>query len=143
MVEACEKSTNIVQCLLKCWLKAWNECGEPDATLSLVSVFAEGEGAIDVRDEAFGVSITASSFREYKEKWLAAIDDFDSFAFELIGEPQVCISDDRADIRFELTAKAKGAAGVLIVPAPRWRAEHIWRRIEGEWRIVSERLKAA
>ncbi|MEQ8936421.1 MAG: hypothetical protein RIE56_11590 [Amphiplicatus sp.] len=141
MVEACEKSSNIVQCLLKCWLKAWNECGEPDATLSLVSIFAEGDGAIDVEDEAFGVAIKASSFKEYKDKWRAAIDDLESLTFELVGDPQVRITADRADISFELTAKAERSNGALIVPAPRWRVDHVWRQIEGEWRIVRERLK--
>ncbi|MEE2692578.1 MAG: nuclear transport factor 2 family protein [Pseudomonadota bacterium] len=143
MIGACEKSTSIVQCLLKYWLKAWNECGEPGAAYSLASIFAEGDGAIDVRDDAFGSSITARSYAEYKEKWLEALDGLEMLAFEIVGEPKVEVSNDRADISFELIMRAEQEDGRPINPPPRWRGEHEWRRMDGEWRIVRERLKAA
>jgi hypothetical protein len=142
MIEGYEKSATIVQCLLKYWTKALNECDGPDACLRLRSVFAEGEGAIDVRDDAFGHIITATDFDDYEAKWEAATVGIDTMKFRIVGEPTVKIEGDRADISFELAGEGTLDSGAPVDPAPRWRGAHRWLKIDGEWRIVRERLAA-
>lgn len=141
MIAAGEQSATIVQCLLKCWIKACNECAGQDAGPSLESIFAEGENAINVEDKVFGGIITAKNVREYRERWRAALQGLDRFAFRLTGTPVVNISGDSAVIEFDLAADAVDRKGNVLHPVPRWRGRHEWRRIEGEWRIVSERLE--
>lgn len=142
MRDGCEKSSTIVQCLLKYWIKAWNDCETSHSSLRLQSVFAEGDGAIDVRDEAFGHVITASSFAEYETKWRAATDALEKLTFSLASEPRVDIDGDRADIAFELIADCRRVDGAPLDAQTHWRAAHQWRKLDGEWRIVRERLSA-
>ncbi len=142
MIESCEKSATIVQCLLKYWTKALNDCDGPDACLRLRSVFAEGKGAIDVRDDVFGHVITATNFDEYEAKWEAATVGVDRLVFRIVGEPSVKIAGDRAEISFELAAEGTLESGAPVEPRPHWRGAHEWLRIDGEWRIVRERLAA-
>lgn len=142
MGEGCPKNVTIVQCLLKYWTKALNECDSEDVCLKLKSVFAEGEGAIDVRDEAFGHLITATSYDEYDEKWRAATIGVERLTFAIEGEPEVKVAEESARISFTLSAHGTLENGAPIEPRPRWRGVHEWRRFDGEWRIVRERLAA-
>lgn len=140
MADGCAKSVTIVHCLLKYWTKALNECAGPDACLSLRSVFAEGVDAIDVRDEAFGHVITATDFDEYEQKWEVAAAGIDTMQFRIVGEPTVKVEGERAEIKFELVGEGRLDSGVPVEPSPHWRGEHEWRKFDGEWRIVRERL---
>ncbi|WP_428410464.1 hypothetical protein [Hyphococcus sp.] len=141
MEQACtKKDATIVQCLLKFWIKAWNECGEPGAAYSIDALFAKGEDAIDVEVEAFGRHIKARNFDEYKTQWKEVFEDLEDMSLSIAGEPELTISGDRADIRFELVADATRADGTAVTPAPRWRGEHSWRQFDGEWLLVRERL---
>ncbi len=142
MEQACKKDATIVNCLLKFWLKAWNECGEPGAAYALDALFAKGDNAIDVEVEAFGVHIKASDFESYKQQWKDVFEDLDDVVLSITGDPQLKISGDRAEISFELIGDATRADGSRIVPPPRWRGEHSWRQFDGEWRLVRERLFA-
>ncbi len=137
-----QKDATIVQCLLKFWLKAWNECGEPGAAYSLDAIFAKGEDAIDAEVKAFGVHIKAQSFDDYKRQWTEVFENLEDLILSITGEPQLTLSGDRADIRFEVIGDAIRTDGTHISPPPHWRGEHNWRRIDGEWRIVRERLIA-
>lgn len=140
MEHACKKDATIVHCLLKFWLKAWNECGEPGAAYSLDALFAPGDNAIDAEVEAFGVRIKAHNFEEYKKQWTEVCEDLDDLNLSITGQPELSVSGDRADIRFEVVGDAIRAGGTRIAPPPRWRGEHTWRQIDGEWRLVRERL---
>lgn len=142
MDTSCKKDATIVQCLLKFWLKAWNECGEPGAAYSLDAIFAKGDNAIDAVVDAFGSTITARNFDDYKRQWTGVCEDLDDLVLSIAGEPSLAITDDRAEIGFELVADAIRSDGTAVMPRPRWRGEHSWRRIDGEWRIVRERLIA-
>lgn len=137
---ACKKDATIVNCLLKFWLKAWNECGEPGAAYSLDALFAKGEGAIDAEVDAFGVHIKAYSYAEYKRQWTEVFEGLDDMALSIAGNPELRISGDRAEISFEVVGDAVRADGTPISPSPRWRGEHSWRQFDGEWRLVRERL---
>lgn len=142
MVEGCNKNAAIVHCLLKCWTKALNDCEADDACLRLKSVFAEGAGAIDVEDEAFGQIIAATDFDEYDRKWRAATIGVDTLSFSIEGEPEVSVEGDCAIIRFHMSARGTFETGAPIEPPLRWRGMHEWRKHDGEWRIVRERLVA-
>lgn len=142
MDTSCKHDATIVQCLLKFWLKAWNECGEPGAAYSLDAIFAKGDNAIDAVVDAFGSTISARNFDDYKRQWKDVFEDLDDVVLSIAGEPNVAITDDRAEIGFDLVADAVRTDGNAIAPRPRWRGEHSWRRIDGEWRIVRERLIA-
>ena len=133
MVVGCEKTGSIVQCLLKYWMKALDDCDGPEGCWRLRSVFAEGEDAIDVIDEA-------SNFDEYEEKWEAATENIQSISFSLSGEPSVEVHDERVLINFMLIGEGVTVDGAELDPKPRWRGEHEWRQFDGEWRIVRERL---
>ncbi len=141
MEQVCKKKdATIVNCLLKFWIKAWNECGEPGAAYSIDALFAKGDGAIDVEVEAFGRRIKAQSFDEYKAQWKEVFEDLEDMTLSITGEPELTISGDIADIKFELVADATRLDGTHITPAPHWRGEHSWRQFDGEWRLVRERL---
>lgn len=142
MEQTCKKDATIVNCLLKFWIKAWNECGEPGAAYSLDAIFAKGENAIDAEVEAFGVRIKAKDFESYKQQWTEVFEKIEDVVLSIAGEPQLSISGDRAEIRFEVVGDATRADGSRIVPSPRWRGEHSWRQFDGEWRLVRERLAA-
>ena len=140
MEQVCKKDATIVNCLLKFWLKAWNECGEPGAAYSLDAIFAKGKDAIDAEVDAFGVHIKASDFESYRQQWTEVFEDIDDVVLSIAGQPELKIAGDRADIKFEIVGDATRADGTRISPSPRWRGEHSWRQFDGEWRLVRERL---
>lgn len=141
-IHGCEKNGSIVQCLLQYWMKALDECNRTESCRHLESVFAKGDGAIDVRDEAFGEVIIATSFDDYDRQWEAVTEDIENMNFELVGDSTIDVNTERAIINFELVADGVKIDGSLITPRPHWKCEHEWRQFDGEWRIVRERLKA-
>ncbi len=141
-LKGCEKNGTIVQCLMKYWMKALDEAGRTDSCRHMQSVFAEGLGAIDVRNEAFGQVITATDFPTLEAQWEAVTENIETMRFEQIGEMSVDVTPERVVIRFELVADGEMADGSPITPQPHWRGEHEWRQFDGEWRIVCERLKS-
>lgn len=141
-IHGCKKEGSIVQCLLQYWMKALDDCSQSDSCRHLESVFAEGEGAIDVRDEAFGEIITATNFEDYNRQWEAVTDDIESMNFELIGDSTIDVNTERAVINFTLAATGVKVDGSPLTPNPTWKCEHEWRQFDGEWRIVRERMNS-
>lgn len=141
-IHGCKKDGSIVQCLLQYWMKALDECSQSESCRHLQSVFAEGDGAIDVRDEAFGEVITATNFDQYDRQWEAVTEDIEHISFELVGDSSIDVNTERAIIKFELIASGVKTDGSPLEPRPHWKCEHEWRQFDGEWRIVRERMNA-
>jgi len=129
----------VLKCLTNCWIKGRNpEGGEPVSAEKLKALYAEGDTALDIVYEYEGAKFMCRNFAEYWERYKDAVETYGTCQMTLVGDPTVEAAGDLAVTSFTYHKAFKDSPEKTTDA----HATVVWKRIDGEWRIVREHVTA-
>ncbi|MEL7003470.1 MAG: nuclear transport factor 2 family protein [Bacteroidota bacterium] len=122
------------------WLQMWSPENNLMTFEGIEDIFATKEDGLLVVDGFEGGVVVLKSISEYKEKWGPLMNNtFSYYKIKPQGDIQIEVSKDLATATFVwVTEKAVLKDGTEIALSQ--HATHIWKKINGEWKIIHEHL---
>ncbi|WCL55281.1 hypothetical protein [Gimibacter soli] len=127
----------VLRCLTNCWIKGRNPDEEqPVSVQKMQALYAEGTDALDVVHEYEGERFVCRNFEEYWTRRQNAIATYGECRASLIGDPTVDAAGDLAVTSFSYKKEFINEPGRSVTQ----HATVVWKRKDGEWRIVREHV---
>lgn len=125
--------------LTKKWFAVWSVKDKSFTGQGFEQVFATGENEILVFDNFKGGVVTLRSLRDYIATWVPVMQStFSYWEINPEGVIDVTVDRDLAVSTFTWVSNGRFKDGK---PARiRQHATHVWRRMNGQWRLVHEHL---
>ncbi len=127
-----------IQQLTARWAELWSPKNKTFTGEGFEQIFvAEGNG-LTVFDNIGGSVVVLHSFREYLNTWRPLMDQFVFWEITIEDDLQICVSGDLAFTTFSFLGfgQDKDEKGYKV----RQYGTHIWKRINGQWRLIHEHL---
>ena len=119
------------------WFRAWSPGNDDVDFDALETLFAPGK--ISVIDDFGGDVVEMSTFEEYRGTWEPAMRGFSEWRVSPASAPEVLVASDLATAVFRFNGTGRLAStGARVREAQ--AGTHIWRKLDGGWRIVREHL---
>ena len=130
-----------IQELTEQWRKVWSPEDKPFTGNGLENVFATGKDEILVFDNYGGSVVVLRSLQEYLDTWVPVMADFVYWNVALENNLQVSIDGDLATTTFSFAGGGRNKDGEQVTL--KQYCTHMWKRLNGEWRLVHEHLTSA
>jgi ketosteroid isomerase-like protein len=127
-----------IQQLTQQWVKLWSPKDKPFTGKGFEQIFATGENEILVFDNFDGSVVVLHSLQEYLNTWVPVMQQFSFWEIALEDNLEISISGDLAVTTFSFAGGGRSQDGQDY--QLRQYGTHIWKQINGEWRIVHEHL---
>ncbi|MEM9011402.1 MAG: nuclear transport factor 2 family protein [Pseudomonadota bacterium] len=130
-----------IRTLTEQWLGGWDVGDQTFDGAVFRTLFAPGEDAIAVFDNAAGGIVELSSVDAYIDTWVTFMAPMSHWAVTL-EDLEIQVADDMALASFRIRGTDTRDADGAPVPFLQ-RGTHVWRRLpEHGWRLVHEHLTA-
>ena len=124
------------------WFRLWSPKDQPMNFEGVHDLFASEEQGLYVVDGFEGGVVVLTSPESYKEKWMPMMNaTFSYYEIAPIGAIKIEVDGNLATAIFEWKANARLKDGSSI-PLGQY-ATHIWKYLDGKWKIVHEHLTNA
>ena len=125
--------------LTKKWFAVWSVKDKPFTGQGFEEVFATGKNEILVFDNFKGGVVTLTSLKDYITTWVPVMQSsFSYWEIKPEGAVNVTIDGDLAVSTFTWVSNGRFKDGKAA--RIRQHATHMWRRMNGQWRLVHEHL---
>jgi ketosteroid isomerase-like protein len=127
-----------IQQLTQQWVKAWSPKDKPFTGEDFEQIFATGENEILVFDNFDGSVVVLHSLQEYLNTWVPVMQQFSFWEIAIEDNLEMIIDGDLGVTTFSFAGGGRSKEGQYY--KLRQYCTHVWKRIEGQWRIVREHL---
>ena len=122
------------------WRSIWSPKDKPFTGKGLENIFATGEKEIVVFDNYGSDLVVLHSLQEYLDTWIPAMQNFSYWEVQLEDNLAISIDGNLAVTTFSFAGGGKSKDGKEA--KLRQLGTHMWKRLNGEWRLVHEHLTA-
>ena len=130
-----------IQQLTERWIDLWSPKDKSFTGRDFEQIFAEGENDILVFDNFDGSVVVLRSLQAYIDTWVPVMQQFIYWEIAIEDNLEIIIADDLATTTFSFAGGGHSQDGKNY--EIRQYATHVWRKIEGQWRLVHEHLTAS
>ncbi|MGD2182116.1 YybH family protein [Lusitaniella coriacea] len=121
------------------WLSIFSPKDRPFTGVGFENIFATGKNEILVFDNYKNDVVVLRSLKEYLDTWVPFMQENISYwEVELEDHFEITIDGDLAVTTFSWIGGGKGKDGRAI--KAKQYGTHVWKRLEGQWRLVHEHL---
>jgi ketosteroid isomerase-like protein len=126
-----------IQQLTQQWVKLWSPKDKVFGE-GFEQIFATGENEILVFDNFDGSVVVLHSLQEYLNTWIPVMQQFTFWEIAIEDDLEISISGDLAVTTFSFAGGGQSQDGQDY--KLRQHGTHVWKRINGQWRLVHEHL---
>ncbi|MBW4457187.1 MAG: nuclear transport factor 2 family protein [Nostoc indistinguendum CM1-VF10] len=126
-----------IQQLTQQWVKLWSPKDKAFGE-GFEQIFATGDNEILVFDNFDGSVVVLHSLQEYLNTWIPVMQQFTFWEIAIEENLEISISGDLAVTTFSFVGGGRSKDGQDY--KLRQHGTHVWKRINGQWRLVHEHL---
>ncbi len=130
----------LIRQLTQKWVDIWSPKDKHFTGEGFENIFATGENEILVFDNFDGGVVVLHSLQEYINTWVPVMQNFKYWKIEIEDNLEISVNGDLAATTFSWVGGGTSKDGQEV--RVRQYGTHMWKRINGEWRLVHEHLTA-
>ncbi|MDJ0616399.1 MAG: nuclear transport factor 2 family protein [Calothrix sp. MO_192.B10] len=128
----------LIRQLTQKWVDIWSPKDKPFTGEGFENIFATGENEILVFDNFDAGVVVLHSLQEYIDTWVPVMLNFNYWKIEIEDNLEISIQGDLAVTTFSWLGGGTSKDGQEV--KVRQYGTHMWKHINGEWRLVHEHL---